>query len=119
MPSISVTVNGSGRVVVLPSNNVEPRTLVSITAYPYEGESIQMMDFYDDQWSPIIVTQVSENQWKLRMPDYNIHVVATFTEHSPIPPDPPEPPVPPPVSIEPWMLAVLHRKKIKRRLKDE
>ena len=95
MPTIHLTANGNGRLTCQPSTTVSSGTVVTVRAYPYEGENLVDIIFYDNTWTQIGVYDAGNNTWQFRVTSYDINVVATFTEHGPVPPDPPEPPEPP------------------------
>lgn len=95
MPTIHLTSNGNGRLTCQPSTAVSSGTVVTVRAYPYEGESLVDIIFYDNTWTQIGVYDAGNNTWQFRVTSYDINVVATFTEHEPTPPDPPDPPEPP------------------------
>lgn len=95
MPTVHLTANGNGRLTCQPSSNVSSGTVVTVRAYPYEGESLVDIIFYDNTWTQIGVYDAGNNTWQFRVTSYDINVVATFTEHEPTPPEPPDPPDPP------------------------
>lgn len=117
MPYVQVYVNGNGQVTVQPSNNPSVGELVTVRTYPYTGEHLQDIIFYDNTWAQIGVTQVDSNTWRYRQPDYGIIVVATFSEDSPTPPEPPEPPTPPPTPTDFLSYVIFRRKKYRRLFK--
>lgn len=112
MPHISSIVNGNGQITIEPSTNVNTGDVVTIRAYPYEGEIVDTITFEENingVWNWIGVSEVSHNVWRFRIDQYDVRVNILFTSRYEPPPEPPEPPEPEPVVISPWLIAVISK----------
>lgn len=123
MASISLTANGHGQLAVYPSTAPNIGDVVTVRSFPYTGEElmdIRFEEYINGSWSIFSPLQTDWRSWRWRV-EYDVRVVATFTERQPAPPDPPSPP---PTPIDPpapiysnWLIAVLGRAiKNRRRL---
>lgn len=99
MPVVSVTSTGNGQLVVTPHGIVQPNTVITVQASPYEGETLENIHFIEDingSYQEFFPTLFSENLWKFRLENYDTVITARFSEDHPTPPEPPDPPTPTP-----------------------
>lgn len=118
MPHIQMIVNGNGQMACYPSTNPEAGTVVTVRAFPYTGEvldTIVFYEFYNDDWHEVGVTQTDWRSWKFRIENNNMRVDALFTSRNPTPPDPPPPPIdpddPPAPIYSNWLFAIIAKKR--------
>lgn len=117
MSHISLYPNGNGQLAVYPSSDESSGTLITVRSFPYTGEELVFIEFAENingSWQVFVPMQSDYRSWQFRIEEYNVRVVATFTERHPTPPDPPDPPAP---IYSNWFIAVLGAiKKKKRRI---
>lgn len=98
MPTIQKIVNGNGQVTVEPSSfEVPVNTIVTVRAYPYEGEIVDTAEFEENingVWHWVGVSEISHNVWRFRI-ENDMRINILFTSRYDPPPEPPEPPEPP------------------------
>lgn len=119
MPHIQLIVNGNGQIQCYPNQDVPSGTVVTIRSFPFTGEvldTIVFYEYYGEDWHEVGVTQTDWRTWKFRIENNDMRVDALFTSRHPAPPDPPPiPPDPPTPSFSNWLFPTLRKAKLNQR----